>query len=259
MASAESKTRVQSLSRGLKLLEAVIRADKELSNADLDGVLPIKRSSTFRLLRTLVDEDFLRQDPDSKRFSPGPKILDLSGHITQSTRLSRVCHPYLEELTQRTRETSHCAVLHGTQAVLSDHVLSPHVMGVTSTSPRMEPLYCTALGKALLADLENGQLRKLLGDVPFRGYTRNTITSMDGFIEEMERVRKSGVAMDNEEYVDGVRCVAAPVRDASRRCVGAIGISGPTARLNDDALTASSRHVKDVADKLCRHLGYIPG
>lgn len=258
MTKKAPKGRVQSLSRGLKLLEAVVTAGGGLSNAEADGVLPVERSSTYRLLQTLVAEGFLRQDRQTKRFFSGPKVLRLASQVIQSSRLSQACYPYLEELTRLTGETSHCATLCGAQVLLSEHVLSPHAVGVTSTSPRMEPVYCTALGKALVADLSDPQLRTLLEVSRFKAFTPNTITSWRGFLRELERVRKEGIAVDDEEYSSGVRCVAAPVRDFSGRCVGAIGISGLRARLTKKQMAISSRHVKTVAAKLCRDLGYLP-
>lgn len=250
--------RVQSLSRGLKLLSTIIRAEKEVSNAELDDVLPIERSSTFRLLQTLVDEGFLKQDKQTKRFSSGPKILELAKHVVQSTQIARVCHPYLDELTGLTGETSHCAVLSGGEAFVIDHVLSPQTVGVTGRAPRLEPVYCTALGKALLVSCDDNYLRKLFAGIKPKAFTPNTILSLEGFLEEIHRVRREGVGVDNEEFSAGVRCVAAPVMDFSEKCVGAIGVSGPIMRLDSNAMRDVRRHVMSVAEKLSRELGYVP-
>lgn len=251
------KVRVQSLSRGLKLLETVVKAGRQVSNAELDDVLPIERSSIFRLLQTLVDEGYLSQDRQTKQYEAGPKILELANHLTQSMQLLRVCHPYIEELTELSGETSHCAVLNGTQVVFVDHVLSPHAVGVTIRAGRMEPIYCTALGKALVVDLSEADLEELFNAIELKAYTSNTIVSFHAFLEEMKHVRGEGIAVDDEEYAPGLRCVAAPIWDFSRKCIGSIGISGPTVRLDDKAMAAAQGYVRGVAERLCRNLGYI--
>jgi len=248
---------IQSLDRGLVLLEAVAHARRPLSLSELTEVLAIDRSSVFRLANTLRRRGYLAQLPESKRYTLGSAIWRLSGLFPFENLLLQVARPHVRALAEETGETTHVAVREGAQAVLIDRQLTAQTVGVAGAgSGTAMPLHSTGLGKALLADFDREALVKLLGAAPLPRFTRHTLTTLEGLASACEQVRASGYALDDEEGCDGVRCVGSPVRDASGAVVAALGISAPEARLARAALKQAAARVVAAAAAVSRELGY---
>jgi IclR family acetate operon transcriptional repressor len=141
--------------------------------------------------------------------------------------LVRVANEPLKALAADTSETAHLAVREGKRALFIDHVTSSHVMSISGQTGELVPLYCTSHGKALLIDLEEQDLLELLGNKPLKAYTKNTIESIRSLAAECRNFREKGFATDESEYLDGVRCLAAPIRDRDGAVIASIGISAP--------------------------------
>jgi len=257
MSQIRSTPPIQSLDRGLVILEAVASARKPVSLADLTPVLGIDRSSVFRLANTLKQRGFLTQLPDSKEYVLGSAIWRLASLFRFSDVLMQMAREHVNALAAPSGETTHLAIREGRQAMLIDHQLTAHPVGVAGGSGFCVPLHCTSVGKALLTDYEHAQLAGLLGDAPLASLTKRTITSVAALAEECQRTRKRGFAVDDEEQNEGVRCVAAPIRDSSGQVVASIGISAPAARLPRDRFKGVGAEVMAVAREISRKLGYV--
>ena len=177
--------------------------------------------------------------------------------MRQSNPLLQVAREHVAALAEQTSETAHLAVREEDRVVFLDYALTNHVVGVSVGSGRMEPLHCTALGKALIADFDPGQLRELFGPGPLRAYTPKTISSIRDLADECENVRQRGFAVDDIEFREGVRCVAASIRDFDGRVVAAIGISAPSSRLTKRRLGEVGPQVKAAADAVSEKLGFV--
>lgn len=129
-------------------------------------------------------------------------------------------------------------------------------MTVGGTIGTRRPVYCSAIGKALVAFLPEPELTELLTSLTFERRTSQTITNVDRFRRELVRVRELGYAVDNEEFEEGLRCLAAPIFNHRGRVIATIGISGPTHRLNSETMPALAEAVKDAAAAISRELGY---
>ena len=246
---------IQSLDRGLKLLEAIGRSGTPVALNDLRSALDIDRSSIFRLLLTLENRGFLERDDATRKYRLGGKILELSGKLYEGLKITDIARPFLEELTRKTKESSHIAIYSNRRSLLIDKEDSSEVIFVNMDVGRSEPLHCTALGKALLLQFPEKKIRAVLKGDRER-YTGNTITDAGKFITELEKVKKKGYAVDNEEYRPGVRCLAAPVYDNKGKIVAAIGISGPVSRINSARLGKLGKTVKETARRISRQMGY---
>lgn len=254
----ESSTRpIQSLDRGLLLLEAVAAAARPLSLAELTPVLGLDRSSVFRLANTLRLRGFLVQLPETKQYALGSTIWRLFSRMAFGNTLVELARECVNSLAAQTGETTHLAIRVNREAVLIDHRLTKRAVGVASGAGRCVPLHCTGVGKALLADCDHGHLIGFVGDVSLARFTRRTITRVDDLAKECRRVRERGFAIDDEEHDDGVRCVAAPVRDVGGQIVAALGISAPIARLSRDRVSALGKVVMAVALDLSQRLGHV--
>ena len=207
---------IQSLGRGLSILEAVAESPEPVPLKQLTDLLGIDRSSVFRLANTLRRRRFLANPKGRKDYILGPSAWRLSRKYGQSTFIP-LCHEHLRQLGIRTGETAHLAVREGGQALFIDHHASPdQVVAVSGQTGEFVPLYCTAHGKALILDFDVADLRATLGAGPLQAHSRRTITGLDKLVKALALARADGYTADDGEYMEEVRCVAAPIRDQAR-------------------------------------------
>jgi IclR family transcriptional regulator, acetate operon repressor len=250
----ESTPSIQSLDRGLIILEAVAGSNDPVSLAELTDLMGIDRSSVFRLANTLKRRGYLACPSGRKDYILGPSIWRLSRQYNWGGMLVKISHEQLRQLTARTGETGHLAVREGRQALFIDHVTSNHVIAVSGQTGELVPLHCTAHGKALLADLDKTQLQTLFGSASLKARTSGTIVSLDSLAESCAGIRQRGFATDDGEYQEGIRCVAAPIRDRDGAIIGSIGVSAPTARMPLDRHVSVSEQVTQTARQISEAL-----
>lgn len=231
---AKATPSIQSLDRGLLILESVGKSADAVSVAELTGVLGIDHSSVFRLANTLKRRGFLACPSGRKGYILGPSMWRLAHRYDWSNMLVTIARPYLKLLASQTGETAHLAIRERDKALFVDHVTGSQVVAVAGQVGELLPLYCTALGKALLVDHTVPQLESLLGAGPLRAYTSQTIVSVEALAGECAGIASRGFARDAGEFQDGLRCVAAPIRDRDGAIIGSIGISAPANRLPEE-------------------------
>jgi IclR family acetate operon transcriptional repressor len=240
---------VQSIERAFDLLEMLADADGALGLSELAAVSGLPLPTVHRLMRTLVNRGYVRQEA-SRRYTLGSRLIRL-GEIS-SRMLGTWLRPFLTQLVRTTGETANLAMLDGDEVVYIAQVPSPHSMRMfTEPGRRVQP-HCTAVGKALLAELPPGEARALLERDGMPAYTPATITDPDLLIAHLEVIRKQGFAVDEGEQEIGVRCFAVAVPDAPGSL--AISTSGPQARMTDDAaariVPALKRTAREISETI---------
>ena len=253
MSTQRKSPPVQSLDRGLVILEFVARAQQPASLADLTRELEIDRSNVYRLAHTLVLRGFLAQVPGGKEYVLGPAVGRLSSRFQWPKQVAR---EQVLALAARTGETTHLAIREGDQAFLLDHELCGQPVGVSASSGHCEPLHVTAVGKALIVDYDEAQLLAIFGDPVLSRWTKRTIVSVSDLARECRRCRERGYAVDDEEFHEQVCCIAAPIRDVSGTVVASIGISAPASRLPKRLWKGVGREVMETAAEVSERLGY---
>jgi len=242
---------IQSLDRGLLILETVGRSSSPVSLGKLTGILGIDRSSVFRLANTLKRRGFLANSATGKDYVLGASVWRLSRQYDWSGMLATIAHNHLQALAGGVGETAHLAVREGRKALFVDHAAAAnHVIAVSGQTGELVPLYCTSHGKALLADFDESSLRQLFGSKPMEQYTKNTLTTIPELAKACAEIRTKGFATDNAEYLEGVRCVAAPIRDKDGTVVASIGISAPATRLPVGRLPEMAAEVARIAGQI---------
>jgi IclR family acetate operon transcriptional repressor len=241
---------IQSLDRGLRILETIGQAGGAVSLGHLAGILEIDRSSAFRLANTLKRRGFLTNPSAGKDYILGPSVWRLSRQYDWSKMLATVAHDRLKSLAATTNETAHLAVREGRKALFIDHAATRHVIAISGQTGELVPLYCTSHGKALLADFDERALKGLFGAKALKAWTRNTIVSLARLARECESIRERGYATDDSEFMDGVRCVAAPIRDREGAVIASIGISAPVARFPTSREAEFAEQVTAVAGQI---------
>jgi len=237
---------IQSLGRGLTILEAVAESTEPVALKQLTGLLGIDRSSVFRLANTLRQRRFLANPDGRKEYILGPSVWRLSRKYGRNVLIT-LCREHLRTLSATTGETAHLAVRDGAKALFIDcHVATGQVLTVSGQTGELVPLHATAHGKALIADFDLAELESLLGAV-LHGHTRRTATTIAELARMVSRIGGRGYATDDAEFLEGLRCVAAPIRDQDGVVVASIGISAPSSRFPKAMYSVVGRQVADIA------------
>jgi len=241
---------IQSLDRGLAILQAVALSKQPVTLDQLADLLQIDRSSAFRLAQTIRHRGFLACPPGRKDYVLGALFWTLSRQYDWSNMLVMVASSRLKQLASDINETAHLAVLEGKRALFIDSANANNVIAVAERMGDSLPLYCTAHGKALLADSSVRQLSTLLGSQPLKAYTKNTITKIDLLARDCALIKKRGFAIDESEFRDDVRCIAAPIRLQNNEIVGSMGISAPLARFPKSKTRSYAAQVRKAAEAI---------
>lgn len=241
---------IQSLDRGLTILQAVATSKQPVNLGELAELLNVDRSSAFRLAQTLRRRGFLSTPAGRKDYILGSAIWTLSRQYDWSNMLVRVAHQELKALANGLNETAHLAIREGKNALFIDSVHARHVIVVAGQTGELVPLYATAHGKALLVDGDEQTLKAIFGAGPLQRYTKTTIGTLPALVKECVAIRQRGYALDEAEFMDGMRCVAAPIRLNDGMVVGSIGISAPASRFLKEHYPAHSKRVIQCATKI---------
>jgi IclR family transcriptional regulator, pca regulon regulatory protein len=221
----------QSLERGLAVLCAFSPDRPELGISDLARELDLTRSTTHRYVATLASLGFLEQDDSTRKYRLGPRVLDLGFSMLGSLELREIAAPHLRKLTETTGHTSNLAIRDDADVILIDRVRGRpgrhHHLEFTLHVGSRLPVYCSATGKVLLASLPRPDLDRLLGRIELVQRGPRTLTTKRALLAELERVRRTGVAVNDEELDSALRSIAAPVRARSGEVVAAVNVSIP--------------------------------
>jgi DNA-binding IclR family transcriptional regulator len=247
---------IQSLERAFAILEEVARNRDGVPLAELCRKVGLHSSTTFHLVRTMVQLGYASQHAESKKYKIGRKMFSLAAAALDENELVARATPMLELLTSRTGESGHFAIRAGEEIVVVARTNGIGMFQLVDRAGAGRPAHATALGKVLLASLPEAQLDRFLEARQLFRLTPRTIVERQALLAELEQVRRDGIAFDDGEFDAEVRCVAVPVHDFVGRVAGAIGISGPMWRLSLQALHEKSRHVRQIAAELSAELGY---
>lgn len=243
------------VTKTINILEILAsRADVGVNLAEMCTLIDIPKSSTYRYLVTL-QELGLAERKDNDRYYLGTKVIELAGAYLLKSDLRNDSQAALNELADITGETVHLAIPSGTEVIYIAKVESKHALSMSSHIGARLPMHCTALGKAILA-FSGDQVSKYVLARPLVSQTPNSIISVDKLEQELALIRSRGYAIDNEENEEGIRCVGAAIFDYTMNPIGAISISAPRDRMNDERLYALGPVVQQAALNVSRRKGF---
>jgi DNA-binding IclR family transcriptional regulator len=246
----------QSLDRGLRIIEAIAAINDSATLAEIARKTALPRSTAHHLLQALVDFGYLVQDLHARTYTLAPKLFRLTGRTWSKGQLAEIAMPFLDELSHRTGEGTSLAVLRdGVVTVIAKREPEGPVRVVQEVGAR-RPIYCTAVGKALAAWLPEQELIGIIQRTIFERKTANTLISPTAFRRELARIRATGFALDNEEHVEGIRCIAAPVRDHSGEVRASLCVVGPKNHLPQRRLPQIRQVLAALAADLSARLGH---
>ncbi len=250
---------IQSVSHALDVLEEFKGDAIELGVTELSKKLKLHKNNIFRLLATLEARGYIEQNKSTENYRLGLKSLELGQTFVRQMGLLRQARPSLEKLAARVNETCYLAVMRNGDVVYLDVAEANQTVRVASRIGLRLPVHCTAVGKVLVAADTEEEIKKRLPE-HLEKRTPKTITDTRTLLDQLLKVAKQGYALDDEEYEEGVRCVAAPVRDYTGNVVAAVSVSAPAMRMADKKVVDELTHaVKETAQELSRRLGYQAG
>jgi IclR family transcriptional regulator, pca regulon regulatory protein len=221
---------VQSLDRGLAVIRAFDEHNPELTLSDVARVTGLTRAAARRFLLTLADLGYVRSD--GRWFSLSPRILELGYAYLSSLSLTEVAEPHLERLVAEVHESSSVSVLDGEDIVYVARVPTARIMTVSINVGTRFPAYATSMGRVLLSRLPDEQLEAYLARVELVPLSPRTLTSVEVLRVELAKVRSQGWALVDQELEEGLRSIAAPIRDRGGRTIAAVNLSAHASRMS---------------------------
>lgn len=234
----------------------LLKDNKEMRLQEISDYLGLNKSTAHRLAAELCKNGFLQKNEMTKLYQLGMKFVEVSSHIIDNMDIRELAKRGIKELNDVTKETIHLAVLVDKQVIYVDKMESAHAIRMYSRIGKVAPLYCTGVGKAILAFQSTEMIDHLLDSVNFQKFTPNTIVSRKDLMRELATIRKNGFAFDREEHELHVGCIAAPVRDNAMNVIASVSITSVLYQLKLENLVAYKDLLISVCAEISKGLGY---
>jgi DNA-binding IclR family transcriptional regulator len=253
-----SPYRVQVLDRALAALEVLAARQRDCGLAELCKALKLHKSTVHRLMMVLEQHRLVEKSPETGAYHLGLKLFEFGSKAIAALDPRRHARPYLDRLQAEVGETVFFCTLDDGQVLYLEKVESQQSVRTACTVGSRAPAYCTAVGKAMLAELPEAEVNDIIRRSGLKPVTPNTITTATALKAELRTVRSRGYAIDNEEKEPGLRCLSAAVRGHSGKLLAAISVSGPAFRITKERLPAIGQVVMRAAQDLSAEFGYRP-
>jgi len=252
---------VQSVERAIDILDCLTEYPKGCGIGELSKNLSLSKSTIHRIISTLKFKEYVTQDKESEKYQLGLKVLNLSSSVINSMDLIHIARPYIHEFANKVDEVIHLCVPDESYSniIYVDKVSSENTTRTITMSSRIgkkAPIYCTASGKLLLSQFSDDKIKDLLKNTNFVRYTKNTITDIDIFLDEIHTIRKDLYSTDNVEYDTGVICIAVPIFNRTNKIVAAISLSSVTLFNDIKGLLKYKNEFMNVANSISKLMEY---
>jgi|SRR5271166_6082113 len=250
--------KVQALDRAFAVLDLLAESGTALGLAQVAASLQLHKSTAHRFLMVLEKHRMVERTPGGK-FRLGLRLFDLGNRAVEQYDLRERAQPHLRRLVAETEETAHLCILEGAHVIYIDKIEPTRSVRMITRVGASNPVHCTSVGKAILAFLPEERLIDVLHRTRFERFTNRTILTAEALRTEIEKTRRRGYAVDDEELEEGLRCIAVPVLDAQRLPVAAVSVSGPSFRVTAQKLPAIANHLLHCVRGISVDMGFISG
>lgn len=254
--TTDSPYKVQVLDRALAALAILANSSSDCSLAELCPAMKLHKSTVHRLMMVLEQHRLVVKNPETGRYRLGLRLYELGSRAIDGLDLRGRARPFLDRLQAEFDETVFFCILDEGQVFYVEKVESKRSVRTACTVGSRAPAYCTAVGKAMLAELPEAEVNKIVRRWGLKPVTPNTITTTRALKAELKAVRSRGYAIDDEEKEEGLRCVGAAVRSHSGKLAAAMSVSGPAFRMTKERVPEIGRALMEAAAKLSAELGY---
>lgn len=248
---------VQTLDRTLDIIELLATSAQGMGVTEIGLKLQLHKSTVHRLINALAHRGYIEKDQKAGLYKIGLKFIEISSLYLHQLELKAEAAPIMRHLAEMTGLVSHLAILDETDVVYIEKVDVVQSLRLYSHIGRRIPVYCSALGKVLLSGQSDLRQKQILQSINYKPYTENTIQSQKALFSELQKTTQRGWAVDDEEHEAGIRCIAAPVRDFTRKVIAALSISGDSNTLTAEQDIKFRTIVVEAADTISKKMGYI--
>lgn len=247
---------VQSVERSLDILELLSENIQGMGLTEISIKIDLHKSTVHRLLGTLIHKGFVSQDIESNKYMITTKLFELGVVKIAENDILKASKPYTKALMESLNEVVHLVIQDKADIIYIDKIEANNTIRMSSTIGRRRPLYCTSVGKAMMAFMNDEEVKEIWDNSNIEKLTENTITDFNKLLQELRRVKENGYAEDDEENEVGVRCIGAPIFNHFGKVEGAISISGPAIRVTKDRVESIANEVKKYAKLISKDLGH---
>lgn len=226
MEAKEKRAGIQSIERACSVLD-LLDGQGEMGVSEIGRALALERSTVHRIVSTLKNLGYLVQNQDNAKYALSFRFFEMGSTVVKRHGLRQQGAPFLRDLSVKTGEAVNLAILDGDGVIYIDKIESRSTIKVDLAVGKRMPAYCTGLGKVLLAWMPGEKVREILSPFPLRRFTPNTMVTFDALEEDLRAVRRRGYSVDDEEYVEGLVCIAAPIRGRTGAVVAAMSVAIP--------------------------------
>lgn len=251
----DNTKRVQAIDRAVMILKCFSEQRRELKLSDIADELGLNKSTVHGIITTLKYHGLIDQNEENQKYRLGLYILELGDIVTNSMDIREIASPIIKDVCSKIEETVHLGALDNMDVVYIDKQESNQSMRIFTTIGARRPAYCTGIGKAMLAYVDSEVLIEQLPERLER-LTPTTITEKTELLKELNAIRMNGYAMDNEESIEGLTCVASPIFNHAREAKFSISVSGPTIRMTKGKIEETIKLLKCAAAEISSRLGY---
>lgn len=247
---------VQSIDRIFLIVELLSMHPKGISLTEICSATDLPKGTVSRMLAALISHGYAVQEIDTKRYRLTMRLFEIGSRVAGSANILSVARPYLEYLSNVSGEAVHLVSRVNDEVVyLYKEEASNSIVRMSSFVGLRNPMYCTGVGKSILAFLPDDEIRAIWQRTKPVRFTENTITTLSALDADIRLIRQRGYAIDDEEHEAGVRCIAAPILNFSGNPVAAISLSAPAVRLDDAEIQKYAPMVLDAASNISRYFG----
>ena len=254
MEGHNGRTTIQSVDRAIEILRCFEHED-ELGITELGKRLGLHKSTVFGLVNTLVSNKLVEKAPGGDKYRLGIELFRLSANVRSGIR--EIGAPHIRQLVEATGETVNLVIPDGTDVVYVEKKESPHSMRICTSIGQRMPMYCTAVGKTILAFMGEAERDAIIRDMELTPRTENTICTREELIAQLTKVRNSGYALDDEELEYGLVCVAVAVFNKHGEPVAALSVSGPKQRMGENKISGIygelAAHSREISRQIFMH------
>jgi IclR family transcriptional regulator, KDG regulon repressor len=244
------------ITKAFDILELFLnKANDEIGISEMAQLSGLKVSTAHRIAVLLVEKGYLTQSGKRGKYSLGLKFIEFGSALERTMKIRDIAFPHLEKLRVSSGEACNLAIRDKNEVVYIEHFECNQTLRTFTEVGNRAPMYCTGVGKLFLAQMSEEDRRAHFQKPRIR-YTDNTLTDQSDLEKEISIIQGEGVALDNGEMDIGVRCIAAPVKDAKNNIIAAISVSGPFTRLNSKRIEELKPLVKNCGLEISRAFGY---
>lgn len=248
---------VQTLDRTFDIIELLATSPNGMGVTEIGRKLGLHKSTVYRLIKALVQRGYLEKDQSTGAYRIGLKFVEISSLHIQQIELKTEAIPFMRHLSELTGQVTHLAIMDETEVVYIEKIDVIQSLRMYSQIGKRIPVYCSALGKVLLSGQNSDYQKRIMKKIKYTQHTKNTIREESQFINELEKTKQRGWAVDNEEHELGIRCIAAPIRDFTGKVIAALSITGSKNTIVPEKDQYYSELVVEAADNISRRLGFF--